>query len=376
MHIAFAHMYTLRNPRGIERYVINVSNELVGLGHQVTIITGKCDDSITRRWLDDRVRLIEISHYRWHKLTFVPSFFREFITGKYDVVNLALARGEGYAAGLAYMFKKFRYNIIFHYPYEKHEKHVHAFKLFNCVASADRLIAVSEYVAKGIGRYFNRTVDVIPNGVDTQIFRPDHERRKFLRDKLAIAENAKVLLTVSALQGRKGIHKVLELVAILKKRIPDIRYIVVGDGTDGERAELSAKVSALDLQSNVLFTGNQSDVAPYYNAADLFVFFPDFEAFGIVVLEAMASGVPVIVSNNNAFPEILLNGGGILIDQGNAETDVETILSIIDDPDRMIKLGEEGIAAVNYNYRWDSVALKLESLFARQCIQKSRTKLQ
>jgi glycosyltransferase involved in cell wall biosynthesis len=367
MKIAFAHMFTLRNPRGIERYVINVSNEMAELGHDVTVITGTCTDSPTRSWLDERVHVIEISHHNWHKLTFVPSFFRQFIKNDYDVVNLALAKGEGYAAGLAYFFRKFRYNIIFHYPFENHEKHVRAFDRFAAAACADRFIAVSEYVAKGIGGYFRRPVEVIPNGVDPRVFHPDTEQGMKLRQQLGIADTARIILTVSALQGRKGIHKVLDIVAAVKNFMPDIRYIVVGDGSEHERRELSIKVAALGLDENVIFVGNQSNVAPYYMAADIFVFLPDFEAFGIVVIEAMACGLPVVVPAGSAFPEILAHGGGVLLNQDSPEVYAEKIVSLLNDPGVLAEIGQQGISSVNGNFTWRSVAKRLETFFREQC---------
>jgi glycosyltransferase involved in cell wall biosynthesis len=120
-------MFTLRTPRGIERVTINLANALSRQGHEVTLITGRCDGSPTRAWIDEHVAIHELSHHNWHKLSFIPGFMRDFLTHDYDVVNLAIARGEGYAAGLAYFFRKFRYNIIFHYPLENHEKHFNAF---------------------------------------------------------------------------------------------------------------------------------------------------------------------------------------------------------------------------------------------------------
>ena len=85
-------------------------------------------------------------------------------------------------------------------------------------------------------------------------------------------------------------------------------------GTNKDREAFHAKVTALGITPNVRFMGNQKDVSGFYNAADLFVFLPEFEGFGIVALEAMASGLPLIVSQGSAFPEILSEGGGIMVD--------------------------------------------------------------
>ncbi|HYA88741.1 MAG TPA: glycosyltransferase family 4 protein [Nitrospirota bacterium] len=366
MKIAFAHMYTLRNPRGIERFIISVANGLAKKGHDVTLITGRCMQPVTREWIDERVRVCEIYHYNWHKLSFIPGFMKAFLTTDYDIVNLAIARGEGYAAGLAHMLKKFRYNIVFQYPFEEHEKHFNAFKKFGTAKYADKLVAASTYIALGVERCFNRPAITIPNGVDPDLFHPDISRRVAMREKLKIPEKAPVIITVAALQGRKGIGKVLKIVSLLKKSLPDIRYIVCGDGNEKDRQTFFGEIKSMGLEANVLFMGNQKDVSGFYNAADLFVFFPEFEGFGIVAIEAMASELPVVVSQGSAFPEILSQGGGLMVEPSAPAFAAEEIRALLINPSRMKQLGKEGRDSVLKKYSWDAVASEFEHLFAQQ----------
>jgi glycosyltransferase involved in cell wall biosynthesis len=366
MKIAFAHMYTLRNPRGIERVIISVANGLAKKGHDVTLITGKCRVPMTRLWIDDRVRVREIFHHNWHKLSFIPGFMRAFLSSDYDIVNLAIARGEGYAAGMAHALKNFRYNIVFHYPFEEHEKHFNAFKKFGTAKHADELIAVSAYIAQGVERCFGRSAKTIPNGVDPDQFRPDPIRRAEVRKKLNIPENTPVLITVAALQARKGINKVLDAVSLVKKDLPDIRYIVCGDGNEKDRETFFAKVQSLGLESTVSFMGNQQDVAGFYNASDVLVFFPEFEGFGLVAVEAMASELPLVVSQGSAFPEILADGGGIMVDPDSPASAAGVIRKLLMDRGRMALLGKEGRASVLKKFSWEAVVAEFESLFARQ----------
>jgi len=366
MKIAFAHMYTLRTPRGIERVIINIANALARKGHEVTLITGRCSEPLTLEWIDKRVTIHEITHHNWHKLSFIPGFMKDFIGNKYDIVNLAIARGEGYAAGLAYLFRKFRYNIIFHYPLEHHEKHFKAFNRFGTARHANEMIAVSTYIAQGVQRWFGRPAKVVPNGVNTEQFRPDAAKRNDIRRQLNIPDDAPVLLTVSALQGRKGIHRVLDAVSSIKKRMPEIRYIVCGDGNEKDRQAFFEKIAALKLESNVVFMGNQKDVSGYYNAADLFVFLPEYEGFGVVAIEAMASGVPIVVSRGSAFPEILEHGGGIMTEGNDPASVANEVIALLQDRDRMARMGSLGRTAVEQKYSWDAVASQLEAIFAAQ----------
>lgn len=366
MKIAFAHMFTLRTPRGIERFIINAANALAKKGHEITIIAGRCDGSPTRGWIDKRVHIHEIAHHNWHKVSFIPGFMRDFLIHDYDIVNLAIARAEGYAAGLAYKLKKFRFNIVFQYPFEGHEKHFHAFKRFGVSKHADRLISASAYIAQGVERCFGRTSQMVPNGVDPSLFKVDLQRRIDTRRKLGIPDDAPVLITVSALQGRKGIEKVLDVVGRLKQLLPGIRYILCGDGNDRDRALFRAKVDALGIAPNVHFMGNQQDVSGFYNAADIFVFLPEFEGFGIVALEAMASGLPLVVSHGSAFPEILAEGGGIMVDPEAPADIARTVQTLLQDHDRRSLMGAEGRAVVKKKYSWEAVASQLEAIFLDQ----------
>jgi glycosyltransferase involved in cell wall biosynthesis len=366
MKIAFAHMFTLRTPRGIERFIINVSNALARRGHDVTIITGRCPDSPTRGWIDSRVRIHEIRHHNWHKASFIPGFMHDFLSHDYDIVNLAIARAEGYAAGLVYKVKKFRYNIVFQYPFENHEKHFIAFKRFGTAKHADELISASAYIARGVTSCFGRPSKMVPNGVDPLLFRSDRVRRLQTRKELGIPDDAPVLITVSALQGRKGIDKVLDVVGHLKHSLPDIRYILCGDGNDKDRESFHAKVEALGIAPNVLFMGNQKDVSGFYNAADLFVFLPEFEGFGIVALEAMASGLPLVVSEGSAFPEILAEGGGVMVDPDASADIAGTVHGLLQDRERRSLMAAAGRKSVEKRYSWDAVSSHLETIFRDQ----------
>jgi glycosyltransferase involved in cell wall biosynthesis len=122
----------------------------------------------------------------------------------------------------------------------------------------------------------------------------------------------------------------------------------------------------LGLESNVIFFGNQSDVTPYYNAADLFVFLPEFEAFGLVAIEAMASQLPIVVSQGSAFPEILAKGGGVMVNPDSPESVSATIISLLNDRERLLRLGREGRASVLNRYTWDIVASQLLRIFEQQ----------
>jgi len=85
-----------------------------------------------------------------------------------------------------------------------------------------------------------------------------------------------------------------------------------------------------------------------------------------VALEAMASGLPLLVSMGSAFPEILADGGGVMVDRDSPRAAADVVLSLLRDRDWMVTLGAEGRASVEKTYSWEAVAAQLEAIFENQ----------
>jgi glycosyltransferase involved in cell wall biosynthesis len=359
-------MFTFRYPRGIERYIINVSNTLVDMGVDVTIITGSSKSNNNMDILDKRVKIHYIPHYKWHRFTFIPSFFLDFVKNRYDIINIFMAKGEGWAAGFTYYFKKINYNIIFQYPYEAHEKHYHAFYKFSTIHNAKKIIAVSNYVAGGIKKCFGKESCVIPNGVDVKKFYKDDKMRREGRKLLNIADDEFLLITVAALQGRKGINNVLNALPYILNNNRKVKYLVIGDGNEKDRNIFFNKVKELSLEEYVIFLGNQTNVNLFYNTSDLFLLLSKYEAFAIVVLEAMACGLPVIASKGSAFPEIVSETRGRLVDEDNPIDVSNKIIELMDNRELLNSMRKDAMEHVSKYYTWEKIAKRLIKVFEDQ----------
>ena len=204
--------------------------------------------------------------------------------------------------------------------------------LAHCV---DAVIAVSKYSAERFMQWSGRSMDqafILPNCVDLNRFRPQ-ARDTSLVERYGL-HSSKVILTVGRLvasERYKGFDQVIDLMPQLAKRFPNIKYLIVGDGDD--RSRLEDKVEAMSLSSRIIFTGYipESEKVAHYNLADVYVMPSRGEGFGIVLLEALACGVPVVGSGTDGSREALLDGQlGLLVDPDDACRLTQAVTAILE----------------------------------------------
>jgi glycosyltransferase involved in cell wall biosynthesis len=160
---------------------------------------------------------------------------------------------------------------------------------------------------------------ILPDSIDLTRFSPGPKpegllTRYGLRGRMVMM----TLARLSASERYKGIDEVLEIIPSLVSEIPGLSYLICGDGDD--RARLEQKAAQLGLRDRVVFAGyiSEEEKTDHYRLADAFVMPGRGEGFGIVYLEAMACGIPVIGSQLDASREVLHNGAlGIVVDPSN-----------------------------------------------------------
>lgn len=165
-----------------------------------------------------------------------------------------------------------------------------------------RAHAVSELVKQELIDAYDvpaSSIDVIYCGVDTDIFRPDSESRRKIRSDLDIPPEAQVALFLGNGFKRKGLDAFLAGIA----KTDGVHGLVVG--TDSQMPSYQALARKLGVETRVRFAGQQTETFLYYAAADIFVLPSVQEAFGVVVLEALATGLPCIVSSRAGAAEVL-----------------------------------------------------------------------
>jgi UDP-glucose:(heptosyl)LPS alpha-1,3-glucosyltransferase len=204
-------------------------------------------------------------------------------------------------------------------------------------------------------------IQVIPNGVDLDTFHPRNvERdRKRVRRELGVGDRP-LLLFVGYEFERKGLP--LLLTALPRLQTSDTHLVVVGRPLNAYAARL---LRALDITHHVHFLGPRPEIAPYYAACDLFLFPTRYEPFGLVIAEAMASGIPVLTTTVAGAADRIHHGeNGIVIDP---PVDATTLAALIDDlladPRKRQAMGAAGRATAEKHWSWRAIARQVLDLY-------------
>lgn len=219
------------------------------------------------------------------------------------------------------------------------------------VRRLEHIVTVSSRSRDDIAAAFGRPaarIDLIHNGIDTGVFapRPHIERRPF-----------RIMTTASADQPLKGLRYLLEAIADLRPRYPQISLLVIGKlKTDGGTRKLLDK---LQLQQAVEFVSGISteQMVDYYAEASIAVSPSLYEGFGLPAGEAMACGVPVISSDGGALPEVV-GDAGVLVRAGDSDALAAALSQLLDDAERRRQLGEAGRRRVLEKFCWRVAADK------------------
>lgn len=181
---------------------------------------------------------------------------------------------------------------------------------------------------------------------------------------------APVAVWVGRLQRWKGAHVFLRAAALVRRAIPDARFIVVGGTLLGLEPEYAAELRdlarALDLESAVLFAGHQPSVAPFLRDADVVVHSSIApEPFGLVILEAMLAGKPVVASAEGGPLEIVEPElTGLLVPPGDAEALGAALLRLFQDSGLRARMGAAGRARAEQRFSAKTMAREFETLYA------------
>lgn len=357
-HWAIIHPFQLRLQRGIETYVWGLSAALARSGVDVDIITWSGPLRVPEDVRRAGVRLVVIPRLRYFEGFFASLYYAVYLLkNHYDHVFVHFADyGEGAALNLVRWFTKPPYSVVFHFPPSLVPHRYAEFRRWHFDRDAVHLIGVSNSTSREVADWSGRQVDVIGHGVDSNIIRPDSKLRKRTREQLGIPDDALVLITVAALEERKGIQWGIQALGVL----PSIYYLVVGEGSYCDK--LKQLAASLNLEDRVLFQGFHLDVKPFLAASDLGLLLADGEAFGLVLLEYASMELPIITSQHEPFPEIIQNTWGCMVNEKDPVAVSEKIDELLENPVLRKQMGEAARIWAVKEHSWDEVASKYQGL--------------
>jgi phosphatidyl-myo-inositol dimannoside synthase len=241
------------------------------------------------------------------------------------------------------------------------------------IGSAAVLVAISRWtrdlcfsVLDELGWARKLDLRTVPLGTDPVRFRPGIDQSS-VRSRYGL-DGRRWLVTVARLTPHKGIDTGLQALARLRDVYPDLGYAVVGSGDQLSTLEAMARKLGVSERVRFLTSVPDSDLPAVYNCAEIYLGLSRLtdlaaEGFGISLVEASASGVPVVAGRNGGIPEAVRDGEtGLLVDAEQPDEVSRTLARLLEDPTLAQRLGSGGRRAVESYYNWDRVTADLSDI--------------
>lgn len=376
-----------REAGGMNVYVLELSRELGRLGLEVDIFTRLDGPLPPVEEVAPNVRLVRIEAgpaapiEKESIVEHLPQFaanLRAF--AREQAVPYSLVHSHywqsGWAGGVFARSAGIPHVVMFHTLGEvknrarisEHEPRQRIHHERNIVARADAIVTASSHERTLLERYYGADparIHTVPCGIDLDLFRPRDQA--VARRELGLDPARPVILWVGRLEKLKGVDILLGACAQLDEQ--DFTLLIVGgdDRAAPLRGELEAQAAAEGIAANVRFEGAVAhDVLPlYYSAADVVVVPSYYESFGLVAVEAMACGTPVVASRVGGLVSTVIDGvNGFLIPWRCPEPFAEKLEVLLNNPELRANFSASARRSVE-RYRWSRVGAEMAALYAR-----------
>jgi L-malate glycosyltransferase len=211
-------------------------------------------------------------------------------------------------------------------------------------------------------------IEVIYNAVDAQRFSPIALDKNAKLQELGVPIGRKIVTTVGTCQERKGHHYLIDAAEQVVKNSPDTHFLIVGDtSADYDfTGRIKDMVNDRKLQDRISLTGKRTDISEILSVSDIFVLPSLWEGLPIALLEAMASGVPVIATNVGSNSEVVVNGvNGFIVPQKDSPLLAQRIEDLLADPLKASNIGMRGQETVKKSFSIDRMVQEYEQLYLR-----------
>jgi len=357
---------------GAEVGIYELSRSFLELGHEVAVITLK--------WpahdMKEREEINGIEVYRFPSLLKFPASIPPSVIHIYsllrrikpDIVNMHYILPLGYGGIIA--CKTFHIPTVLSligqdiYDPIHPTPRIHYPSMKLVMNNVERITCISSFVmqrAIELGAPPSKT-QVVPFGVDVDMFNPQISGR-YIREKYGLGDGPMVL-AVQRLSPRKAVEYLVRAVPHVLEKVPETTFSIIDGGRRlGRLIDLAEK---LKVKDRIIFVGSAPRPAlpEYYGAADIFVLHSRFEALGLVLLEAMSSGKPVVATRVGGTVDVVENGEtGFLVSRENPTELANAILVLLNDKKLREKMGKKGRRKVVQHFSWTRVAEKMLKIY-------------
>lgn len=366
LNIALVSAYDYALPSGVNNHIDNLAAQLKSKGHTITIFAPCSSNNITEQHFVPISKAIAIpTNGSIARISLSLSSFSKVKTilndSNFDIIHLH----EPFAGLVPLAFLQYSKSIniaTFHSlrnsAFNSIFRTIKGAKIVNnYYKKLDGRITISKASQKFISEHFHGDFEIIPNGINLQQFSQDLSPIKEFQDGM------KNILFVGRLEKRKGLKYLLSAYSQLKWDWPKIRLIVLGTGKLDKESTQIVGSRRLD---DIIFIDwvNNSTKIRYFKTCDIFCS-PAIgnESFGIVLLEAMASGKPIIASDIPGYKSVLENNKqGLLVPPKDDLAIASSISKLLENPSLCTELGQNGIVKAK-EYDWNIIGNKINNYY-------------
>lgn len=353
--------------------VLTLALGLQRRGHEV-MLAAPADGELFRRALKAGLPafggLIYRRGFGWHNFRDLLAMRRLVKAQRFDVIH-AHGSMDGWIASLAVLGLRPR-PLLIRTRHNLKPIQRHVFNRWYFRSLVGHVVAISASIRDamiGAGFVTPERVTVIPSPPDLAPFLAGADGAA-VRRELGIPREAQVVTTVARLQPEKGVDILLRAFAGLAPSHPDARLVICGSGRE-VKLQLQAMIAEAGLQGSVLMCGFRGDVPAVLAATDVYALPSRAEGLGFSLLEAMASGCPVVASRVGGVPEIVTDGrDGLLVEPENPIALASAIGRLLDSPELRAKLGAAGRATAQERFATERLVARVEELYLRLLDQR------
>jgi len=355
---------------GVESHVRSLSRELARRGHEVTVVTSQHDRTLSAEETVDGFRVVRVRpRFIFMQTPITPRMRGSLRALSADVVHAHSPPPlASHYAGAVASERGIPYVVTYHCDVELPSAFGSVVESIyrrslgaDTLRNANQVIVTTRTYAATSRAIWRYNPSVIPNAVDHRRFRPDVDGSA-VRAKLRIPPEVPIVLLVGRIVPHKGVEHFVEAA----RYVPDARFLVAGGGSSLDAMKRLAL--SMGVADRVRFLGRISDdrLPEVYAACDVFVLpsVSRLEAFGIVALEAMSTGKPVIVADIPGVREMIEDGrDGLLADPVNPRDLAEKIRRLLSDPKARRTMGARGREKVLESFSIERVTDRIEAVY-------------